>query len=84
MKDYLEIPFSKLKGVTYTDPNREKDNLEWSLIEEIVKHTGFYMMGINIKKAEKMKYSRNFDYFEFEFEGKNYILEKGKLKEDSN
>lgn len=84
MKDYLEIPISDLKAVTYTNPDREKDELEWSFIEEIARQTGFYMMGINIKKAEKLKYSRKFDYFEFEFEGKNYILEKDKLKEDSN
>ena len=83
-KDYLEIPLAKLREVVYTNPNRELDQLEWSFIETISKETGFFMKGINISKASKSRYSRNFDYFEFEFEGKHYILNKGKLKEGTN
>ena len=83
-KDYLEIPLDKLRDITYTNPDREPDQLEWSFISTIAKETGFFMRGINISKASKSRYSRNFDYFEFEFEGKQYILNKGKLKEGTN
>ena len=81
MKDYLEISLSKLCGVTYTNPNRTPDDLEWSFIKTISRHTGFFLAGIHIKEAKKCKYSREIDYFDFEYEGKNYILEKGILKE---
>lgn len=83
MKDYLELPISDLKGITYENPDREPDKLELSFIKEISKHTGFFMARIHIKKVQKLKYSRNFDYFEFEYDGNNYILEKGELKKDS-
>ena len=81
MKDYLEIPLSQLCGVKYTNPDRTPDELEWSLIKEISKHTGFFLARIHINEAKKCKYSRKIDYFDFEYEGKNYILEKGILKE---
>ena len=81
MKDYLEIPLNNLCGITYTNPDREIDSLEWSFIEEISKHTGFFLSRIHIKKAYKCKYSRKIDGFEFEYEGKNYVLEKGKIKD---
>lgn len=84
MKDYLEIPLSKLCGVTYTNPDRTPDAFEWSLIEEISKHTGFLLARIHIKEAKKCKYSRKIDYFDFEYDGVNYILEKGKLKTGNN
>lgn len=84
MAKSLEIPISKLCGITYNDPNHEPDSLEWTFIEEIAKQTGFFMARIHLKKAEKLKYSRQFNYFEFEYENEFYILEKGKLKKDSN
>lgn len=81
MKDYLEIPLSKLYGIKYTNPDRMPDDLEWSFINEISKHTGFFLARIHINEAKKSKYSRKIDWFDFEYDGKNYILEKGKLKE---
>ena len=84
MKDFLEIPMSDLKGVTYTNPDRTPDALEWSFIKEISMCTGFLLARIHIHKAEKMKYSRKFDRFEFEYNGIEYVLEKGKIKEGSN
>lgn len=80
MKDFLEIPMSDLKGVTYTNPDRTPDALEWSFIKEISMCTGFLLARIHIHRAEKMKYSRKFDRFEFEYDGIEYVLEKGKLK----
>lgn len=79
MKDYIEIPMNKLCGVTYTNPDRTPDALEWSFIEEISKHTGFFLARIHIKKASKSRYSRHIDCFEFEYDGVDYILEKGIL-----
>lgn len=81
MKNYHEIPLKDLCSITYTNPNRDIDSLEWSFIEEISKVTGFFMARIKLKKAYKCKYSRKFDGFEFEYEDINYILEKGKLKD---
>lgn len=80
MKDYIEIPMNKLCGVTYTNPDHTPDALEWSFIEEISKHTGFFLARIHIKKASKSRYSRHIDYFEFEYDGVDYVLEKGILK----
>lgn len=42
-KDYLEIPLDKLRDIIYTNPNRERDQLEWSFIETISRETGFFM-----------------------------------------
>ena len=80
MKDFLEIPMSDLKGVTYNNPDRTPDELEWSFIKEISMCTGFLLARIHIHKAEKIKYSRKFDHFEFEYDGIEYVLEKGKIK----
>ncbi len=81
MKDYLEIPLSKLCGVKYTNQDRTPDELEWSFIKEISMQTGFFLNRIHIKEAKKSKYSRKIDCFDFEYDGKDYHLEKGKLKE---
>ena len=80
MKDYLEIPLSELKGVTYTNPDRKIDNLERSFLEFVSSVTKFPADKIHLSEVKKMRYSRNFDYFAFEYEGVNYILEKNQLK----
>lgn len=84
MKEYLEIPLTKLSGISYSNVNHSPDELEYFLMEEISKQTGFFIARIHIKKAEKLKYSRKFNYFEFEYDNKNYILEKGIIKEVTN
>ena len=84
MKDCLTIPLSELKSISYNDAKRIPDSLEWSFIKEISNHTGFFLARIHIHKAEKMKHSRNFDRFEFEYDGIDYVLEKGKIKETPN
>lgn len=78
MKEVIEIP---LWGVTYTDPNRTPDSLELAFMKEVSIHTGFIMDKIHIKKAYRCKYSRQIDAFEFEYDGKDYVLEKDKLKD---
>ena len=84
MDGYLEIPMSKLCGVKYTNSDRTPDELEMSFINEISHQTGFSLSKIHINEARKSKYSRTIDWFDFEYEGKNYILEKGKIKEGNN
>lgn len=85
MEKYLDLSSNKIYAINYKyDPNRIPDQLEWSLIQEISRHTGFFLARIHITKASRCKYSRKIDYFEFEYDGKQYILEKGKIKEGSN
>ena len=81
MKDYLEIPISKLYGVNYTNPDRIPDSLEISFLMDIQKKTGFILMDIKLLKAKKTKYSRIIDCFEFDYHGKRYLLEKNTLIE---
>ena len=80
MDEYLEIPLSQLRGVTYTTSEHKYDDLEVSFMETIARATGFFEARIKLKEVKKTKYSRNFDYFAFEYDGENYILEKGALK----
>lgn len=84
MKDYLEIPLKDLKAIEYTNPNRVPDELEYDFIKNISINTGFFLAKIHLLRAEKTKYSRNFNHFKFEYEDKVYILENGKIKEDND
>lgn len=85
MKDFLEIDFKDLKGVTYNTPGVSDDpTLDWMFREIISYNTGFFLARINLIEARKTKYKRQFNYFKFEYEGKIYILENDKLKEDND
>ncbi len=84
MNEYLEIPLSKLRGVTYTNPEHKYDDLELSFMETVSRATGFFEARIKLKEVKKTKYSREFDYFAFEYDGEDYILEKGALKKGNN
>ena len=84
MKECLEIPFKDLKEVTYTNPDHEIDDLEWSFINQISRATGFFLARIKVLQAKKLKHSKEFNYFKFEYDGKIYTLNNGIIKEDNN
>ena len=84
MNEYLEIPLSKLCGVKYTNSEHQYDELEVSFMETVARATGFFEARIKLKEVKKTKYSRHFDYFAFEYDGEDYVLEKGALKKGNN
>jgi hypothetical protein len=53
-------------------------------METVSRATGFFEARIKLKEVKKTKYSREFDYFAFEYDGEDYILEKGALKKGNN
>ena len=81
MEDSLNIPLYKLSKIVYSDPNRIPDDLEYHFMTDISKVTGFFIARIHLLEAYKSKYSRMIDCFKFEYDGKEYLLEKGKIKE---
>ena len=81
MEDSLEIPLNKICKITYSDPNRDADGLELHFMTEISKVTGFFIARIKLLEAYKCKYSRSIDGFRFEYDGKEYVVEKGIIKE---
>ena len=54
MKEYLEIPMSDLKAITYTNSNRIPNDLEINFINEIAKQKGFFIARIKLYKVEKL------------------------------
>ena len=81
MEDSLNIPFNKLSKIVYSNPDRTPDDLEYHFMTEISKVTGFFIARIHLLEVYKSKHSRVIDCFKFEYDGQNYLLEKGKIKE---
>ena len=80
MKKYIEIPYSDLRAVSYTNPNRSKDELELFFLSIVFSYTGFPANSINLLRAEKTRYKRYFNRFEFEYNSEKYVLENGLLQ----
>ena len=74
----IKYVLKKLKTMRYKEFYNKADE-----IGKKIDKSRFWVLFDMAKCA--LKYGSGYmDYFEFEFEGKNYILEKDKLKEDSN
>ena len=43
-------------------------------METVSRATGFFEARIKLKEVKKTRYSREFDYFAFEYDGEDYIL----------
>ena len=80
MKKYIEIPYSALRAVSYTNYDRSRDELELFFLSIIFSYTGFSTDKINLLRAEKTRYKRDFNRFEFEYNGEKYVLENGILE----